>query len=92
MCFTGGQHSGFDAASVRFTNGMEIHFVPHRGFAYSDMSKGEPDVLERMKWQIDNLGNKIGFGTKTALRPSGPMTHLVYNVGAHLLRWNQEIC
>eukprot|EP00984_Skeletonema_dohrnii_P014785 scaffold6279_cov83-Skeletonema_dohrnii-CCMP3373.AAC.1 len=34
--FTGGQHSGFDAASVRFTNGMEIHFVPHRGFAYSD--------------------------------------------------------
>eukprot|EP00984_Skeletonema_dohrnii_P005242 scaffold1835_cov95-Skeletonema_dohrnii-CCMP3373.AAC.6 len=81
--FTGGQHSGFDAASVRFTNGMEIHFVPHRGFAYSDMSKGEPDVLERMKWQIDNLGNKIGFGTKTALRPSGPMTHLVYNVGAH---------
>lgn len=78
----GGQHSGFDAASIRFTNGMEIHFVPHRGFAYADMSKGEPDVLERMKKQIDVTG-KIGFGTKTAFRPSGPIDVLVYNVGSH---------
>jgi hypothetical protein len=78
----GGQHSGFDAASIRFTNGMEIHFVPHRGFAYADMSKGEPEVLERMKEQLDDMG-RIGFGTKTAFRPSGPMDVLVYNVGAH---------
>ncbi len=88
--FTGGQHSGFDAASIRLTNGMEIHFVPHRGFAYGDMSKGEPDVLERMKWQIDNLGNRIGFGKKTALPPSGPMTHFVYNVGTHYSIWTSR--
>mmetsp|Transcript_10022 Transcript_10022/g.16561 ORF Transcript_10022/g.16561 Transcript_10022/m.16561 type:complete len:438 (-) Transcript_10022:224-1537(-) len=88
--FTGGEHSGFDAASIRFKNGMEIHFVPHRGFAYKDSSKGEPDVLERMKWQIDNLGIKVGFGKKTALPPSGPMTHLVYNVGAHFSIWDSR--
>ena len=78
----GGQHSGFDAASIIFTNGMELHFVPHGGFAFKDNSKGEPDVLLRMKWQIDNLG-KIGFGRKTALPPSGPMDVFCYNVGAH---------
>lgn len=61
---------------------MEIHYVPHRGFAYDDFSKGEPEVLERMKEQIDRLGT-IGFGTKTAFPPSGPMDVLVYNVGAH---------
>lgn len=49
---------------------------------YNDASKGEPEVLTRMAEQIDRLG-KIGFGTKTAFRPSGPMDVLVYNVGAH---------
>jgi hypothetical protein len=79
---TGGQHSGFDAASVRFRNGMEMHYVPHDGFAYSISSKGEPDVLQRMKRQVDDSG-EIDFGTKTAFPPSGPMDVLVYNLGAH---------
>ena len=86
---TGGKNSGFDAASIRLKNGMEIHFVPHRGFAYKDSSKGEPEVLQRMKWQIENLG-KIGFGKMTAFPPSGPMTHLVYNVGAHFSIWDSR--
>ena len=81
-CIQGGQHSGFDAASILFTNGLEMHYVPHRGFAYNDASKGEPEVLTRMAEQIDRLG-KIGFGTKTAFSASGPMDVLVYNVGAH---------
>mmetsp|Transcript_21350 Transcript_21350/g.33015 ORF Transcript_21350/g.33015 Transcript_21350/m.33015 type:complete len:433 (+) Transcript_21350:1027-2325(+) len=79
---TGGVHSGFDAASVRFTNGMEIHYVPHGGFAYDNRSQGESDVLQRMKRQVDDSG-EIDFGTKTAFPPSGPMDVLVYNVGAH---------
>eukprot|EP00984_Skeletonema_dohrnii_P006404 scaffold2295_cov93-Skeletonema_dohrnii-CCMP3373.AAC.1 len=79
---TGGVHSGFDAASVRFTNGMEIHYVPHRGFAYGNRSRGEPDVLQRMKKQVDDSG-QIDFGTKTAFPPSGPMDVLVYELGAH---------
>ena len=81
-CIEGGEHSGFDAASILFTNGLEIHYVPHGGFAYNDASKGEPEVLTRMAEQIDRLG-KIDFGTKTAFRQSGPMDVLVYNVGAH---------
>ena len=77
---TGGQNSGFDAASVRFTNGMEIHYVPHAGFR--SQAKAEPNILERMKRQVDNMG-QIDFGTKTAFPASGPMTHLVYNLGIH---------
>ena len=61
---------------------MEIHFVPHQGFAYGDMSKGEPEVLGRLKEQIDRMGT-IDFGIKTAFPPSGPMDALVYNVGVH---------
>jgi len=79
---TGGVHSGFDAASVRFTNGMEIHYVPHGGFAYGNRSQGESDVLQRMKRQVDDSG-EIDFGTKTAFPPSGPMDVLVYELGAH---------
>ena len=78
----GGLQSGFDAASIRFTSGVEIHFVPHHGFAYGDMSKGEPEVLGRLKEQIDRMGT-IDFGIKTAFPPSGPMDALVYNVGVH---------
>eukprot|EP00984_Skeletonema_dohrnii_P031354 scaffold23704_cov72-Skeletonema_dohrnii-CCMP3373.AAC.1 len=75
---TGGIHRGFDAASVRFTNGMEIHFVPHSGFRVT----GEGDVLQRMKRQVDDSG-QIDFGSKTAFPPSGPMDVLVYELGAH---------
>eukprot|EP00984_Skeletonema_dohrnii_P014962 scaffold6403_cov128-Skeletonema_dohrnii-CCMP3373.AAC.13 len=33
-----------------------VHYVPHDGFAYSISSKGEPDVLQRMKRQVDDSG------------------------------------
>eukprot|EP00985_Skeletonema_marinoi_P014222 scaffold7181_cov128-Skeletonema_marinoi.AAC.2 len=56
---TGGQHSGFDAASVRFSNGMEIHFVPHRGFAYSDMSKESPMCVSSF-WANDSSSIQRG--------------------------------
>ena len=79
-CIKRGEHGGFDAASVRFTNGMEIHYVPHGGF--KSRAKAERNVLQRMKRQVDNMG-KIDFGAKTAFPPSGPMTHLVYNLGIH---------
>lgn len=79
---TGGPNSGFDAASVRFTNGMELHYVPHEGIANNDWSNAEPKVLQRMKRQVENSG-QIDFGQKTAFPPSGPMDVLVYNLGAH---------
>ncbi len=79
---TGGQNSGFDAASVRFTNRMELHYVPHEGIANNDWSNAEPKVLERMKRQIASKG-QIDFGQKTAFPPSGPLDVLVYNLGAH---------
>jgi len=79
---TGGPQSGFDAASVRFTNGMELHYVPHQGIANGDWSNAEPHVLQRLMRQVTNSG-QIDFGTKTAFPPSGPMDVLVYNLGAH---------
>ena len=80
--YSGGQHSGFDAASIRFKNGMEIHYVSHEGIPPGDWSGTERDVLQRMKRQIETSGG-IDFGTKTAFPPSGPMDVLVYNLGAH---------
>lgn len=76
----GGQHGGFDSASIRFTNGSEIHFVPHGGFL--DAFKSEPEVVQRMIHQVRTMGT-IDFGTKTALLPSGPMDVFVYNAGIH---------
>ncbi|KAL3821927.1 hypothetical protein ACHAXA_008967 [Cyclostephanos tholiformis] len=80
---TGGKHSGFDAASIRLTNGVEIHFVPHRG--YLDDKTAEKDVLERLHRDIIDHNGRITFGNKTAM-PLSPDTHvdvLVYNDGIH---------
>jgi len=81
-CFiTGGQHSGFDAASIRLTNGMELHFVPHRGF--KDEDTAEPHVLERLVSDVARHDG-VTFGKKTAMSPGGPKVDvLVYNVGIH---------
>ena len=81
-CIDGGQHSGFDSASIRFKNGMEIHYVSHEGIPPGDWPGTERDVLLRMKRQIETRG-EIDFGTKTAFPPSGKMDVLVYNLGAH---------
>ncbi|KAL7523932.1 hypothetical protein ACHAXR_000365, partial [Thalassiosira sp. AJA248-18] len=74
-------HGGFDAASIRLVNGMELHFVPHKGF--KDDFSAEPDVLERLKQDIADYG-RVTFGEKTAMPPGGPNVDvLVYNVGIH---------
>ena len=78
---TGGQHSGFDAASIRLTNNLEIHFVPHMGFVDDDAA--EHDVLERLRQDIIDYNGRITFGTKTAI-PLPLDAHvdvLVYNDG-----------
>jgi hypothetical protein len=78
---TGGQHSGFDAASIRLTNKLEIHWVPHTG--YMDSNTAEHEVLERLRQDIIDHNGRITFGTKTAV-PLPPDTHvdvLVYNNG-----------
>jgi len=82
-CFINhGPHGGFDAASIRLINGMELHFVPHNGFADEDTS--EADVLERLQTEMESQG-KITFGTKTAKRMprDAHVDVLVYNVGIH---------
>eukprot|EP00571_Detonula_confervacea_P013467 CAMPEP_0172306346 /NCGR_PEP_ID=MMETSP1058-20130122/7430_1 /TAXON_ID=83371 /ORGANISM="Detonula confervacea, Strain CCMP 353" /LENGTH=410 /DNA_ID=CAMNT_0013018193 /DNA_START=123 /DNA_END=1351 /DNA_ORIENTATION=- len=85
-CFiNGGVHGGFDAASIRLVNGMELHFVPHMGF--KDDATAETNVLERLRQDVADYG-RITFGKKTAMPPGGdhPNTNvdvLVYNVGIH---------
>jgi hypothetical protein len=77
----GGQHSGFDAASILLTNNLEIHFVPHRGFV--DDRTAEHDVLERLRQDIIDHNGRITFGTKTAM-PLPLDAHvdiLIYNDG-----------
>jgi hypothetical protein len=77
----GGQHSGFDAASMRLTNNLEIHFVPHGG--YIDSLTAEHDVLKRLQHDIIDYNGRITFGTKTAI-PLPLDAHvdvLVYNDG-----------
>lgn len=79
----GGVHGGFGAASIRLTNGMEIHYVPHRGC--NDPTTGEINILERLKQDIDNYDGRITFGMKTAM-PVSLEDHvdvLVYQVGIH---------
>ena len=81
---TGGQHSGFDAASIRLTNKLEIHWVPHTG--YMDSNTAEHEVLERLRQDIIDHNGRITFGTKTAV-PLPPDTHvdvLVYNNGMYI--------
>lgn len=81
-CFiTGGEHGGFDAASIRLINGMEIHFVPHMGF--KDDATAETDIIDRLARDVQTYG-RITFGDKTAMSPGGPKVDvLVYNVGIH---------
>lgn len=80
-CFVaGGTHGGFDASSLRLRNGMELHFVPHRGFR--DEATSEADVLERLRSDIAEFGG-VTFGGKTAMPPGGPVDVLVYNSGIH---------
>lgn len=79
----GGQHSGFDSASIMLTNNLEIHFVPHMG--YVDDDTAEHGVLERLRQDIIDRNGRITFGTKTAV-PMSPYAHvdvLVYNVGMY---------
>ena len=81
---TGGQHSGFDAASIRLTNKLEIHWVPHKG--YMDSNTVEHKVLERLRQDIIAHNGRITFGTKTAV-PLPPDSHvdvLVYNNGMYI--------
>lgn len=81
-CFVrGGPHSGFDAASVRLRGGLELHYVPHRGF--KDEETAEVDVLDRLEGEVAELG-KVTFGDRTAMPPGGEdVDVLVYNVGIH---------
>jgi len=77
---TSGQHSGFDAASIRLSSGFEMHFVPHHGF--KDEYSSEEHVLDRLADDILKH-QRVTFGTKTAV-PQSPDTHvdiLIYNVG-----------
>eukprot|EP00578_Thalassiosira_sp_NH16_P012411 CAMPEP_0181123316 /NCGR_PEP_ID=MMETSP1071-20121207/25830_1 /TAXON_ID=35127 /ORGANISM="Thalassiosira sp., Strain NH16" /LENGTH=310 /DNA_ID=CAMNT_0023208441 /DNA_START=356 /DNA_END=1288 /DNA_ORIENTATION=+ len=76
-----GSHGGFDAASIRLVNGMELHFVPHMGF--KDDFTSETNILERLHQDIEDYG-RITFGKKTAMPPGGPHVDvLVFNVGIH---------
>ena len=91
---TGGQHSGFDAASIRLTNNLEIHWVPHMG--YMDNNTAEHEVLERLRQDIIDHNGRITFGSKTAV-PLPPDTHvdvLVYNNGMYICenRMSQYVC
>lgn len=85
-CFINhGEHGGFDAASIRLVNGMELHYVSHGGFA--DDITAEPDILTRFEREMAEFG-KITFGEKTAMPPGGPdVDVLVYNVGIHGGPW-----
>ena len=79
----GGVHGGFGAASIRLINGMEIHYVPHRGC--NDPTTGEINILERLKQDIDKYDGRITFGMKTAM-PVSLEDHVdvfVYQVGIH---------
>jgi len=76
----GGEHGTFDAASVKFRGGMEVHFVPHKGF--KDKGTAEVHVLERLAAEASNMG-RVTFGKRTAMQPGGPVDVLVYNVGIH---------
>ncbi|KAL7465580.1 hypothetical protein ACHAXS_005896 [Conticribra weissflogii] len=76
----GGEHGTFDAASVKFRGGMEVHFVPHKGF--KDKGTAEVHVLERLAAEASNMG-RVTFGRRTAMKPGGPVDVLVYNVGIH---------
>ncbi len=62
----GGEHSGFDAASVIFKGGTELHFVPHHGGRDGHTSKA--NVLERLAKEVQSTG-RVTFGEKTALPP-----------------------
>ncbi|KAL3761238.1 hypothetical protein ACHAWU_007055 [Discostella pseudostelligera] len=80
----GGVHGGFGSASIRLVNGMELHYVPHRGYN-SDPTAGEPMIIQRLKEDIANYNGRITFGTKTAM-PLSIDDHvdvLVFQVGIH---------
>ena len=78
---TSGEHGGFDAASIRLVNGLELHFVPHLG--YKDEDSAEPQVLQRVIRDIEEYGH-VTFGDKTAMTPGdNHVDVLVYNAGIH---------
>jgi hypothetical protein len=80
----GGVHGGFGAASIRLVNGMELHYVPHRGYN-NDPTAGEPLIIKRLKEDIQNYNGRITFGTKTTI-PLSIDDHvdvLVFQVGIH---------
>ena len=56
----------FDAASVIFKGGTELHFVPHHGGR--DGHTSEANVLERLAKEVQSTG-RVTFGEKTALPP-----------------------
>lgn len=66
LLVTGGTHGGFDAASIRFKGGSEIHFVPHMGF--KDEFSSEQKVLVRLDSEIKANGT-VTFGQFTAMPP-----------------------